>query len=140
LTRKKLLILDDNGSFAESLADVLSQQGFEVKWAIQASKGRVLAKTFLPDVLIVDVNLGTASGIEVAQQFARDKIAGGFIFLTGSVDLDHRDIPESLKPFAVVLHKPVAKEDLMSAIGSVSNGGAVPIRSNMTDSTPSQPS
>ena len=54
LIRKKLLIVDDNGSFAESLADVLSQQGFEVRWAAQAAKARTLARDFRPDVLIVD--------------------------------------------------------------------------------------
>ena len=140
MIRKKLFILDDNGSFAESLADVLSQQGFEVKWAAQAPKARTLARSFLPDVLIVDINLVTASGIEVAQQFAHDQIARGFVFLTGSVDLDYRDIPELLKPMAVILHKPVAKEDLLDAIARLSNGGSAPVRSNVTDSTSSQPS
>ncbi len=120
MIQKKLLIVDDNGSFAESLADVLSQQGFNVKWATQASKAKTLAREFVPDVLIVDVNLVTASGIEVAQQFARERLASGFVFLTGSVDMDHKDIPESLKPIAVVLHKPVAKEELLDAIETLS--------------------
>jgi DNA-binding response OmpR family regulator len=120
LIRKKLLIVDDNGAFAESLADVLSQQGFEVRWATKASKAKTLAREFLPDVLIVDVNLVTASGIDVAQQFARERLASGFVFLTGSVDMDARDIPELLKTAAVVLHKPAAKEDLLNAIGTLS--------------------
>ncbi len=139
MIRKKLFILDDNGSFAESLADVLSQQGFEVKWAAQATKAKTLAKNFLPDVLIVDVNLVTASGIEVAQQFAHERLASGFVFLTGSVDMDHRQIPESLKPVAVVLHKPVAKEDLLNAIETLSSD-ASDVIGNVSDSTPSRPS
>lgn len=139
LIRKKLLIVDDNGSFAESLADVLSQQGFEVRWAAQAAKARTLARDFRPDVLIVDVNLVTASGIEVAQQFAHEELASGFVFLTGSVDMDQRDIPESLKSIAVVLHKPVAKEDLLSAIETLSSDDSHVIR-KVSDSTGSQPS
>lgn len=121
LIRKKLLILDDNGSFAESLADVLSQQGFEVQWAAQVMKAKTIAKAFSPDVLIVDINLVTASGIDIAQQFQRERLANGFVFLTGSVDMDHRHIPESLKPIAAVLHKPVAKEDLLGAISELGN-------------------
>ena len=122
--RRKLLILDDNGSFAESLADVLSQQGFEVQWAAQAAKARTLARSFLPDILIVDINLVTASGIEVAQQFAQEGLTSAFVFLTGSVDMDQRLLPESLKRVAIVLHKPVEKEDLLNAIGTLSGSNA----------------
>ena len=121
MRRNKLLILDDNRSFAESLCDVLSQQGFEVKWASQSAQARMLAMQFTPDILVVDINLVTASGIEVAQQFAREGLAGGFVFLTGSVDVDHRHIPDSLRSRAVVLHKPVAKEDLLGAITALTD-------------------
>jgi DNA-binding response OmpR family regulator len=138
LIRKKLLILDDNGSFAESLADVISHQGFEVQWASQVAKARTLARSFLPDVLIVDINLVTTSGIEVAEQFARESLANGFVFLTGSVDMDQTHVPEPLKGKAVVLHKPVAKEDLLEAIEALS--GEASGVSKTTDSTPSQPS
>ncbi len=140
MIQKKLLILDDNGSFAESLADVLSQQGFEVSWTAQAAKARTLARSFLPDVLIVDINLVTASGIDVAQQFARERLANGFVFLTGSVDMDQRQIPESLKSIAVVLHKPVAKEDLLEAIAALGEEVAEVDDGDLSDSTPSQPS
>ena len=139
MIRKKLLIVVDNGSFAESLADVLSQQGFEVKWAAQAAKARTLAKDFLPDLLIVDVNLVTASGIEVAEQFAREELASGFVFLTGSVDMDQRQVPAALKSIAVVLHKPVAKEDLLNAIETLSREDSDVI-GKVSDSTRSQPS
>src|SRR5258708_2291843 len=72
LIRKKLLILDDNASFAESLCDVLIQQGFDVRWSAQTSQARTLARATRADVLLVDVNLGSTSGTEVAQQFYRE--------------------------------------------------------------------
>ena len=121
MIRTSLLILDDNASFAESLADVLSQQGFHVRWAAQTAKAHALAKASPPDVLIVDINLVTASGMDVAEQFAREDLVGGVVFLTGSVDIDHRQIPEALRNRAVVLHKPVAKEMLLNAITSVAD-------------------
>ncbi len=71
------------------------------------------------DVLIVDINLVTASGMDVAQQFVRENLIHGIVFLTGSVDLDHHQLPESLKNKAVVLHKPVEKEALLEAIARV---------------------
>jgi two-component system, OmpR family, response regulator RstA len=120
LTRKKLLILDDNASFAESLCDVLSQQGFDVRWAAQASDAHALATASGADVLLVDVNLGAASGIEVAQQFYRENLVRGVVFMTGSIDMNQNDIPELLKKRSVVLHKPVDKETLLNAIASLS--------------------
>jgi len=120
LKKRKLLILDDNASFAESLSDVLSREGFETRWSPQAAAARKLAVEFHPEVLIVDVNLLTVSGIDVAQQFCRDRLVGFVVFLTGSVDMDQSDIPAELQPIAVVLHKPVEKEDLLDAISRLS--------------------
>jgi FixJ family two-component response regulator len=72
------------------------------------------------DVLLTDVNLGSASGIEVAQQFYRENLVGGVVFMTGSIDMDQRDVPESLRHVSVVLHKPVDKEMLLNAIATCS--------------------
>jgi FixJ family two-component response regulator len=70
--------------------------------------------------LLVDVNLGATSGIEVAQQFYRENLVSGVVFMTGSIDMDKSDVPESLRDVSVVLHKPVDKEMLLSAIASCS--------------------
>lgn len=117
---QKLLILDDNASFAESLADVLSREGFAVEWASQSGVAYKHAIASRPDVLIVDVNLVTVSGISVAQQYYRDRLVGAVVFLTGSVDMEQRDIPADLERIAVVLHKPVEKENLLEAISRLS--------------------
>jgi FixJ family two-component response regulator len=120
LTRKKkLFILDDNASFAESLCDVLTQQGFDVRWSAQASQAQRLLSASPADVLLVDVNLGTASGIDVAQQFCRENLVSGVVFMTGSVDMDQSGVPQALRDKCVVLHKPVDKGMLMDAIGSL---------------------
>lgn len=72
----------------------------------------------------MDVNLVTASGIEVAQQFVRERLARAVVFLTGSVDLDQSDIPDELRPISQVLLKPVEKEDLLHAIATLATNGA----------------
>lgn len=120
LPRKKLLILDDNASFAESLCDVLTQQGFDVRWSAEPSLARSLASASRADVLLVDVNLGSASGVKVAQQFYRENLVSGVVFMTGSLDMDQSDVPETLRDVSVVLHKPVDKEMLLKAIASFS--------------------
>jgi DNA-binding response OmpR family regulator len=120
VTRKKLLILDDNASFAESLCDVLAQQGFDVRWSAQPSQARILVTALPVNVLLVDVNLVTASGIDVAQQFYREHLVESVVFLTGSVEMNESDIPEPLKSKSIVLHKPVDKDMLLEAIARLS--------------------
>ena len=115
-----LLILDDNTSFAESLSDVLARAGFACRWASQAAEAMKMAGSAAPDVLLVDVNLGAMSGIEVAQQICRKSRTTGVVFMTGSIDLDQSRIPDDLRSRSVVLHKPVDKETLVNAIASVS--------------------
>jgi FixJ family two-component response regulator len=79
-----------------------------------------LAASVAPDALLVDVNLGIVSGIEVAQQLCRLNRTMGVVFMTGSIDLDQSQIPEDFRSRSVVLHKPVDKETLVNAIASVS--------------------
>jgi FixJ family two-component response regulator len=115
-----LLILDDNSSFAESLSDVLARSGFACRWRSRPAEALKLAAIAAPDVLLVDVNLGTVSGIEVAQKLCRTNRSMGVVFMTGSIDLDQSQIPEDFRSRSVVLHKPVDKETLVNAIASVS--------------------
>ena len=115
-----LLILDDNSSFAESLSDVLARSGFASRWTSRPAEAMKLAASVAPDVLLVDVNLGIVSGIEVAQQLCRLNRTMGVVFMTGSIDLDQSQIPEDFRSRSVVLHKPVDKETLVNAIASVS--------------------
>jgi len=124
LTRKKLLILDDNAPFSESLCDLLTQQRFDARWATAADQARAAAETTQPDLLIIDVNLGDHSGLEVAQQFWTSKLVTAIIFLTGKIDFDMSEVPVQLKAISVVLHKPVDKETLLEAIAKLTPAAA----------------
>lgn len=120
MKQTSLLILDDNSSFAESLSDVLERSGFSCRWASRPEEAVNLAAGATPDVLLVDVHLGTVSGIEVAQRLCRHNRMLGVVFMTGSIDLDQSHLPEDLRSRSIVLHKPVDKEALVRAIASVS--------------------
>jgi two-component system, OmpR family, response regulator len=124
LIRKKLLILDDNAPFSELLCDLLTQQGFDARWATGADDARAAAESAPPDVLIIDVNLGTCSGLHVAQQFWTLKLAAAVVFLTGKIDFDMNQVPTELKGIAEVLHKPVDKETLLETIAKLTPAAA----------------
>ncbi len=124
MTPKKLLILDDNAPFSESLSDLLAQQGFAARWTTVADEAHTAARTDRPDILIVDVNLATRSGLDVARQFWNEKLTTAVIFLTGKVEFDIAHVSAELKAKSLVLHKPVDKETLLDAIAKLTPAAA----------------
>lgn len=66
---KKILIVDDDASFAESNKDLLEAYGYEVHTAPDGRSGLELARQIRPDIMILDVMMTTdTEGFEVARK------------------------------------------------------------------------
>lgn len=63
----RILVVDDNAEAAESLKEFLEEVGYEVAAATQASAALTTARTFLPEVAILDIKLGAIDGYELGQ-------------------------------------------------------------------------
>jgi len=69
---KRILIVDDDESFAESNRDLLEAYGCEVVTAKNGTDGLALAKQIRPDLMILDVMMTTETeGFEVARKNPR---------------------------------------------------------------------
>ena len=67
----RLLIVDDNNGFLEAAKDLLTQQGLEVVAVVSTGADAIqLVSELELDVVLVDVDLGTESGIDVAAAIA----------------------------------------------------------------------
>lgn len=67
----RLLIVDDNNGFLEAASDLLTQQGLEVVATVSTGADAVqLVSELRLDVVLVDVDLGLESGIDVAARIA----------------------------------------------------------------------
>ncbi len=62
---KKILIIEDDPSFAKVLQDRLFGSGFEPVWGIDAYQGLILAKSENPDMIILDIMLPAGGGESV---------------------------------------------------------------------------
>lgn len=62
----KILIVDDNIELAWLLADCLKLEGYETLTADSGAAGIKAAISFLPDLVLLDYNLGDMSGHDVA--------------------------------------------------------------------------
>lgn len=73
--RRRLLLVEDNDEGARALEAALVQRGYQVAIAHDAPIALNLAKTFQPDVVLVDLGLPVMDGWELAQRL-RSTAAG----------------------------------------------------------------
>ena len=65
ITKKKILVIDDDKDFAESISDILESYGYDVEMAY-SSKGCMTAiRNFHAQVALIDIRLGQADGINL---------------------------------------------------------------------------
>lgn len=64
--KRRLLLVEDEQLTQSLISNLLSQRGFEVEACGNASEAATLARTFDPDVMVVDISLGEGpSGIDL---------------------------------------------------------------------------
>jgi CheY-like chemotaxis protein len=71
--RKKVLVVDDNGSNLMLEKDLLEVAGFEVFQAENAAVGIAIARREKPDIIVMDVRLPDMRGSEAARILRQDK-------------------------------------------------------------------
>jgi len=67
----KILIVEDDPSLAQILRDNLLLDGFAVEWASQADQALDLYRSFMPDLILLDVMLPDLSGFELGRVLRR---------------------------------------------------------------------
>lgn len=62
----KILIIEDNLDLSLMLADCLNISGYKTKIASSGAEGVKLALSYMPDLVLLDYNLGDMTGHDVA--------------------------------------------------------------------------
>jgi len=116
----RILVVEDDPMIGPLLAEMLEDLGHIVCGVeIDAKNAVTAAARWHPELMIVDVGLGEASGVAAVSEILRD----GFVphvFVTGDV-LRHLD----LGPDAVLIQKPYRAPELISAIQRAVRGAAL---------------
>ncbi len=84
----KILILEDDKLFAESLEDFLSDEGFLVQLANNGECVLELCYENSYDIYLFDINVPIINGIELLQQLRKNKDNTPTIYLTSYKDKD----------------------------------------------------
>ncbi len=91
-----ILVVDDTPANLQFLSQMLANQGYNVRKAINGKMAITAAKTVIPDLILLDINLPGMNGYEVCEKLKQDQQtqAVPVIFLSA---LD--DIPDKVKAF-----------------------------------------
>lgn len=84
-TSVRVLVVDDDQLLGDALSSALESLGHRVRLARTAATGRELARETDPDVVVVDLGLPDADGLELLGEI-RDQSAVPVLVLTGSTD------------------------------------------------------
>jgi two-component system alkaline phosphatase synthesis response regulator PhoP len=122
----RVLIVDDDYSFADSIRDLLEAHGYSVEHAPDGTIGLEMAREFRPAVMILDMMMTTdTEGFEVARKIPENPELRnmGVIMVTGATKA--LKLPGVLEPHDTwlpvdrVLEKPVNPARLIAEIERV---------------------
>jgi DNA-binding response OmpR family regulator len=87
----KILIVDDDLQFGESLKDSLCEQSLAVEVATTGEDALQLLSTFEYDIILLDWNLPGLNGPSVCQQYREANGLSYIIFLTSESDISKKE-------------------------------------------------
>jgi CheY-like chemotaxis protein len=114
----RCLLVDDSDAFLKAASDLLQREGVTVLGvASDSTEALRQARALRPDVILVDIGLGSESGFDLARLLAQDGQAGGaeVILISARAESDYAElIAES--PAAGFLVKPDLSAQAISRI------------------------
>ncbi len=115
--KKKILIADDDRSTLKILEAILMDAGYAVIQASDGKKALRLARSELPDAVVLDITMPVMDGIDVGLMLKSDPQTSRIpvIFLSSRVGGEFREGMDSLLS-ANFLPKPVEKDVLLREI------------------------
>jgi signal transduction histidine kinase len=120
---QRILVADDNHDAADALSLQLQLVGHDVRTVHDGADALVVAKTFDPDIVLLDLGMPKMDGYEVARQLrlAQAGRKAALIALTGWGQQQDRD-RTTAAGFDAHLVKPVAEGQLFRALAAAVEG------------------
>ena len=82
MAQAKILVVDDEANILDLVTAYLKPEGYEVRTAADGVAGLDLARSFQPDVIVLDVMLPGIDGLEVLARLRRE--SGAYVILLTS--------------------------------------------------------
>ena len=112
---RRILVVDDDRDFADTVVQLLQMDGFEVDVAHSIAAARQALAAHVPQVALIDIRMGDGSGLDLATEIkaARSDISCVMMTAYASVDTAVSALQEGAHDY---LRKPFYTRDLLSTI------------------------
>ena len=118
----KILIVDDHELIRSGLANLLAQHKYDVvAEAATSSQALALINTHKPEIVLVDINLGSSSGIDLIKEMKKSGSKSKFVVLTMQ---DDNQTLESAKEAGAIafITKSAPTDSLLEILQAITTG------------------
>src|SRR5215813_11207543 len=113
----KILIVEDNSRFAEILAILLNEAGYETSLATSSGRGISIALTERPDLILTDLNLPDMTAIEAITTLKKIPFTSGIPIVVLTAETACQLKAKALQAGAAeYLLKPISPHDLLKVV------------------------
>ena len=118
------MIVDDNLLLVSLLQIMLEDEGYEIRCAGDGQEGYADYLLFQPDVVITDLYMPRANGLELMNRIRRQNPEVKTIYMSGDLRPYSALLEEEASMYPVsILRKPFSKEDLLNLLAEFANRG-----------------
>ncbi|MCU1293733.1 MAG: response regulator [Bryobacterales bacterium] len=94
MSRKKVLVCDDEPYILESVSYVVREEGYDVLTAEDGNQGLSVFRAEHPDLVLLDVMMPGMTGLEICREIKRDELScGAYVILLTAMGQE-RDIED----------------------------------------------
>lgn len=117
---QKVLVVDDESDILELLKYNLSKEGYDVKVASNGVKGVEIAKSFEPDLILLDIMMPKQDGVETCRQIREiPELANVFVIFLTARSEEYSEVAAFEMGADDYITKPIKPRALMSRINAL---------------------
>jgi len=104
---RRIVLVEDDESVGEGIRALLIDEGYEVQLVTSGAAAIEIVGSFVPELVLLDVNLPDMSGFQVYEELSKRWPGLPVIFSTGHADAralgeaQHRNVPSIMKPYDI---------------------------------------
>ena len=124
----RILIVDDSPTETYKLREILEKNGHEVLEVANGADGVAMARSELPDLVLMDVVMPNLNGFQATRTLARDEATRHIpVILVTTKDQDTDRMWGMRQGAKAYITKPFTEEDLSAVIAQVFSAEAPPV-------------
>src|SRR5689334_16641318 len=121
---QQILVVDDEVGIRELLSEILSEEGYQVRLAENASEARAFRTRVRPDLVLLDIWMPDTDGVTLLKEWA----SAGLLTMPVVMMSGHGTIDTAVQATRIgafdFLEKPIALQKLLTAVGRALKHGS----------------